>query len=127
MMLAPKRRRRPMTEPIDLNAIRARADAATPGPWRHVGKNWIGTPVEIDVTEADWGSEGHTSFFVHTNEGGGAWRIEDVEFIANARTDVPALVAEVERLRRERDEALDAVRDAEDEIRWLQEMQGMMP
>lgn len=58
---------------LDLDAIRARAEAATEGPWfawdRAVGWNIVIT------------------------------RPEDAAFIAAARTDVPALLAEVERLR----------------------------
>ena len=78
---------------LDLEAIKARAEATTPGPWdvmgpahhRHiavVGRHYITTP----------------------NKGGRSAHNEQVaEFIAHARTDIPALVAEVERLRIELD------------------------
>lgn len=68
---------------LDLDAIKARAGAATEGPWlNYGGENYaiISAP-EIDEL-AHVGS---------TNN--------DAEFIAHARTDVPALLAEVERLR----------------------------
>lgn len=55
-------------EALDLDAIRARADVATQGPWQHV----------------DHGKDG--SFMA---------------FIAAARTDVPALLDEIARLRTE--------------------------
>lgn len=66
----------------ELTEIRARAEAATPGPW--IYKNG-------EVENADGG--------------GGAWIFHDGDypgtgdFIAHARNDVPALVDEVERLR----------------------------
>jgi len=82
-----------MTE-LDLDAIRARAEAATDGPWERYGDgshevycaaNFEDTAYEPpDVT---YGSD----------------RPADAEFIAHARTDVPALIAEVERLRKERE------------------------
>jgi hypothetical protein len=65
-----------------ISAREERARAATAGPWKHIGRNWIEPATPIDVTEADWGPDGHTSMFVHTNEGQGAWRVEDVAFIA---------------------------------------------
>lgn len=65
-----------------LNAIKERVAKATPGPWEYDneergiwnngGFNYLGTVTLSHV---------------------------DAEFIANAREDVPALVAEVERLR----------------------------
>ena len=85
---------------IDLDAIKARCEAATPGPWEVPAANVFrvlapGAP--------------------HHNPPQGLcppypWRVvveasqndpsaEDVAFIAHARTDVPALVAEVERLK----------------------------
>jgi len=83
----------------DLDAITARSNAATPGPWveRSVGyvfatatseraaeSGYIGTPV---VDTFMWPEHGPANQV----------------FIAHAREDVPALVAEVRRLRAERD------------------------
>jgi len=77
-----------MTEPIDLDAIRVRADGATGEPWRH----------------GDWTDHLGTRRVI--SGGHGCYEVErlsimtdaDAEFIAHARTDVPALLAEIERL-----------------------------
>lgn len=66
-----------------LNAIKERAAKATPGPWE---SDCFGVGV------APYGSE---SDLAHVND----W--DDATFIAHAREDVSALVAEVERLRAE--------------------------
>jgi hypothetical protein len=66
---------------VDLAAIKARADAATEGPWapdRNGVHNQRGECVALTY---------------HAN------KHADAEFIAHARADVPALFAEVERLR----------------------------
>jgi len=62
--------------PEQLNAIKERAAMATPDPWR--------TPMRT----------------IYSNDGyvANTSRIVDAEFIAAAREDIPALVAEVERL-----------------------------
>jgi hypothetical protein len=106
---------------LDLAAIRARADAATPGPWT-VGR----------TTELDWGANPPGRIGDRIVDSDGVWprtrTVEgthvaavgemkrmvadmssrgyrnsrfaaDAEFIAAARTDVPALLDEVERLR----------------------------
>jgi hypothetical protein len=62
-----------------LQAIAARVDAATPGPWRSEGV-WF----EI-------GEPGGHGFDNMASE-------EDAAFIAHARSDIPRLLAEVERL-----------------------------
>ena len=81
-----------MTAADRLAQIKARADAATEGPWAYGGKNRITTPV-IDVDEADWGGEGLSGYAIHAQQDTGAWRYADAAFMAHARTDVPALVA----------------------------------
>ncbi len=71
-----------MSDPIDLDAIRARADAATAGPW-----TWREHP---------------SGFFEFSNADGViGWGQEEAafEFAAHARTDVPALLAEVDLMR----------------------------
>jgi hypothetical protein len=82
-----------------LAAIRAREAAAFRGPW-----------YTDSLTEHD----GSVSVGVATQDD--TWIIElsdiaaaDAEFIAAARSDVPALLAEVERLRAERDQFADRV------------------
>lgn len=83
---------------IDLDAIRARVDAATVGPWsvaEQTHGDWFGIQDEWLALGSMFGSA-------------------DAEFIAHARTDVPALLAEVERLREYVVIAKDAARDASD-------------
>jgi hypothetical protein len=87
-----------MNEPMSeeqLAAIEARANAATPGPWRFDDKRGKLVPGTGDLT---------LGYPILTIQGGayptGYNGIpEDQEFIASAREDVPALVAEVRRLR----------------------------
>jgi hypothetical protein len=77
---------------LDLDAIEARAKAATPGPWRIV-RNGLGQ--SCGVVDADgrivprahagpWDPEGVTS--------------PDDVFVAHAREDIPALIARVREL-----------------------------
>ena len=77
---------------LDLEAIKARAGAATPGPWATGQRGEIyregdrvTDPTLPDITVVP------AMVLVRP----------DMEFIAAAREDVPALVAEVERLSRE--------------------------
>ncbi|MFF2612672.1 hypothetical protein [Kitasatospora sp. NPDC058046] len=87
--------------PLDLDAIQARADAATPGPWR---------ATDDDDT---WRMHG-----THPRIPGMKWQIlkapkantpyaeywpspADAEFIVQARQDVPALLARVQELETE--------------------------
>ena len=86
----------PMT-PEELDAIEARATAATAGPWTYEGSGCIHTRAtehydpedEAYVLEVLRGPDDPSR---HTANG---------RFVAAARTDVPALVAEVRRLRTE--------------------------
>ena len=87
----------------ELAAIKALADAATPGPWRCVGgvveiatpaptkrqpnREWTVPLVLVQETD------------LHSGEYYAEFGVEDAAFIAAARTAVPALLAEVERLR----------------------------
>lgn len=81
---------------IDLNAIRKRAEAATEGPWSaeysavvsdHANSEGLAGPIN-DVCVLSDGE-----YIDNYNQRA------DANFIANARQDVPALIAEVERLR----------------------------
>lgn len=83
---------------LDIEPIKARLAAATPGPWspRHAGHGSHVTTGRYDVA---WCG---TTFGVDRNgtygrEGAGC--VADAELIANAPTDLAALIAEVERLR----------------------------
>jgi hypothetical protein len=93
--------------PEQLAAIKARAEAATPGPW---------VPEFSDIYLQKYGPEycWESGYFVLRSPEGAVvdyWANQaddsglllerpDAEFIANARQDVPALLAEVERLQR---------------------------
>lgn len=76
-----------MSNQLDLDEIRARAAAATPGPWQ-ARREFV---VSGDL-------EGIPDCVVSTGEDG-PQELADAEFIAHAREDVPALYAEIERLR----------------------------
>lgn len=76
--------------PDDLAAIRERVEAATDGPWWAAREGLI------------YGKDGHREGYA---EEVASTTPANSEFIAHARTDVPALLAEVER---ERGEARDA-------------------
>jgi hypothetical protein len=109
----------PITEDR-LAEIEARANAATPGPWvagQHGPARFVVTADEGDVTV---GAVTREVFEIY--DGCAPWRFGDAPipealFIAAARTDVPALVAEVRRLTaalaahaRHTDAAVDGVR-----------------
>lgn len=88
-----------MSEPLSeerLAAIRARCEAATPGEWRAYGLDYFheDEPVQGICNEG-------TSLLieVNCNDPGDMQAKADAQFIAHARTDVPDLLAEVERLR----------------------------
>ena len=89
----------------ELQGIEERANAATPGPWRVNTENlWMhGNPVGSFYAGVDANSNEHQWVSVITEVS--AWDVGtaavDAAFIAAARTDVPALVAEVRRLRME--------------------------
>lgn len=89
---------------IETTAIRARAAAATPGPWylRLTDETYRDRPAHyyiasevrgiVDVRPDD-------AYYVATTQRGNVQARADAEFIAHARQDVAALLAEVERLR----------------------------
>lgn len=93
-----------MTAP-DLQSIKARAEAATAGPWR-TGN--LGDKEQSHVV--DFGPPPTSPFMlvkpgygVCHSDGNNATR--DADFIAHAREDVPLLIAAIERLTVERDAA----------------------
>lgn len=86
-----------MTATLDLDAIEARCNAATPGPWEisygceeESRYRWraVGPPHEVVENDAGYDDGSAES----ASE-------DDAKFIAHARTDVPLLIAEVRRLR----------------------------
>lgn len=85
--------------PLDLEAIRQRVESSTPGPWLAV-EGALGDPANgpdhIRVLQAPH-VDAHSALLRmdgHDQQGS-----DDATFIAHAREDVPALLAEVERLR----------------------------
>lgn len=90
---------------LDLDAIAERAEQAISGPWHveYFGDN--GYPQRIANDAAIIAADTHE----------GSYPAHTAEFIAHAREDVPALVAEVRRLRTLLPEPL----ETEWAIRWL--------
>lgn len=89
-------------------AIKARADAATPGPW--VVSSEYASGVDLGYKpdhERTWGYGCGNDFVCDLNDGeyheyhNKAEQMANASFIAHARENVPALMAEVERLRAE--------------------------
>lgn len=109
-----------MTEPIeapavDLDAIRKRTDAATTGPWRLVTDfcdcqpdygcrhgdfpHALRLPVhKASARKQECDPADSLDSFSHEASDFGDLTMETAEFIAHARTDVPALLAQVDRL-----------------------------
>lgn len=69
--------------PEQLEEIRERADNATEGTWYHINMG----DVFLDISSTATGVETARSY-----------KTEDAIFIANARDDIPLLLAEIERL-----------------------------
>ncbi len=82
--------------PLDLEPIKARCEAAKPEPWKWESK-YVGDDPQPPNGDRDLcsGSQG----VVYYSQSAMWCEDADAEFIAHARTDVPALVAEVEWLR----------------------------
>ena len=108
---------------LDLDPIKARAEAATEGPW--APQFWRGQNQNGDYGEPMiFYNDGETLSYLSAPNA-------DVDFIAHARTDVPALVAEVERLRG-RIEALHpreviAAHEGYEEDAWCPECRSRYP
>lgn len=79
----------------ELSAIAARADAATPGPWEAEHESWL----DCDVNEMAYGCRINSPLGGVLNHDA-YWPVKaaDRAFLAAARSDVLALVAEVRRL-----------------------------
>jgi hypothetical protein len=79
-----------VADALDLDAITARANAAAPGPW-----------ARYETFHADTFVVDPRGFLREGIVCGATYERDNAEFIAHAREDVPALVAEVRRLREE--------------------------
>ena len=91
----------------DIDAIRERAEKATPGPWRVSGdiNHMVFTKSDAKDNRipliADCGHLHNADTKQHVAE-----MQNNAAFIANARTDIPALLAYIAELERERDAAV---------------------
>ena len=78
----------------ELAAMKVRVEATTPGPWKSYfeGRDHTSGDSFIQTSTQD--------IYIQAEDyaGGGGHFCVDQDFIANARQDVPRLVAEVERL-----------------------------
>ncbi|MCT1459888.1 hypothetical protein M3G03_10130 [Aestuariimicrobium sp. p3-SID1156] len=84
---------------LDLTPIKARLNAATPGPWENdgggeVGQHWSSPKPLASIVS----TEVSCMAYCYGGSAAGVIRDEDADFIAHAPTDIAALVAEVERL-----------------------------
>ena len=115
-----------MTEQ-ELQAIEERASKATPGAWiveagEYSGRDWMIGSVAMFLGASCWDDKCYTvtTNQVHASELEGDAKT-DAEFIAYAREDVPALIAEVKRLRAKLDAMpVEAIR----KVRTAAEMDG---
>jgi hypothetical protein len=82
---------------LDLGALRELCEKATPGPWEARLDRYDPVIVSAGSNWPHGDDEAHATAYVPA----------DAVFIAAARSAVPALLAEVERLRAERDRARD--------------------
>lgn len=90
---------------LDIEAIDARANAATPGPWKPLRSHISGAMTVI-------GNDDRGCVAIGLNHGV-EHHIADGIFIAHARADVPALVAEVRRLKAALSDVAQAMANAE--------------
>lgn len=84
---------------MNIEEISARAGKATPGPWKRYDNFVLQGPIKVEGGSCSYKSE------ICEFDDEDRQSVRNQTFIAHARTDVPALCDEVERLRRERDEA----------------------
>ncbi len=96
-------------EPLDLDGIKKREAAATKGPWRSMqaGNSTMEDGLldhiaEVEGLQRHW-NPGWLGWQSARNYFKSFFRQRDAEFIAHARQDIPALVAEVSRLRAEQE------------------------
>ena len=89
----------------ELQAIEERANKASNAPWLieagdYSGHNWLVGTITVSLGESYRDDKAYfvTTRNVHASELEGD-ASTDAEFIAHARSDVPALIAEVRRLR----------------------------
>lgn len=92
---------------LDLQPIKDRLAAATPGPWEREFTEHIAEDMSLDAS--------YTSFIIGKGVSVGEMDMPaDCELVAHAPTDLAALVAEVERLRAAIEEHQRAVKPGND-------------
>jgi len=84
-------------EELDLHAIEQRLLRATPGPWRFYRKSDL--PLRVDDGQGYDKKGSHLISLDWPNNDAIIFKDADGEFIANAPTDIAALIEEVRRLR----------------------------
>ena len=86
---------------LDLEPIKERLAAATPGPWdadgTEVSQHWSRPEPWLTIAT----NEVDCMAYCYGGRGRGVERVEDAEFIAHAPEDIRALLAEVKRLQGE--------------------------
>lgn len=97
--------------PERLEAIRQRVEKATQGPWNFEGNKWQDGYVIYSPIKRGFHNNGG-----EVAEVDDSYEPSDAEFIAHAREDVPALLAEVERLRSAIDNAADLLSGGESRL-----------
>ena len=114
--------------PERLDAIEARADSATPGPWtkkppeRLTDGPAAGMLPGVCIAATSPSKQNR----VYANPPGGQFPSADQNFIAHARTDVPDLCAEVRRLCAERDAWRTAIKDSRDVAEVVRDAANML-
>ena len=92
---------------LDLEPIKERLAAATPGPWdadgTEVSQHWSRPEPWLTIAT----NEVDCMAYCYGGRGRGVERVEDAEFIAHAPEDIRALLAEVKRLQAQ----IDAVKE----------------
>lgn len=90
------------TTPLDIEVIRKRLEAATPGPWEYRRWNDESHIVEInDIT--GWRKDYPECYIAKIGGWGYSGKYANAEFIAYAPTDIAALLTECDKLKNEND------------------------
>ena len=110
---------------LDLEAIRARLAAATPGPWAWDSRGDKASDIQVGVAADRWGiqlegfiEDGADAVYI----GGIAKDIEgpqNAAFIAHAPADVRALIGEVESLRLQLHNTQTRMKEAQEQVEHL--------
>lgn len=99
-----------MIDEVRLEKIRARCEAATPGPWKAISAYWLETEDEEQFRVYDIENQNgdvtiaHTSVLIGKN---------DADFIARARQDVPDLLDAIDNLQAENERLRETLERAE--------------